>query len=468
VRDATHFGPACPQPPSPQGSLYRDLPEVADEDCLFLNVWAPADAVEAPVMVWIHGGSLRVGHTSSGLYEGSALARHGVVVVTVAYRLGVLGYLAHTELSAESPQGVSGNYGLLDQIEALRWVRENIAAFGGDAGKVTLFGESAGALSIVALMTSPLAAGLFHKVILQSSYLMSNLGLKEPCCGQPAAEAVGEALAAKLGARDLDALRQMDAAQLPLRAIAAGYDPQATVDGWVLPRQWVDALDRGEQARVPMIVGFNSGEVRALRFFLPPLPATAAQYEATVRRVYGDLAEAYLQLYPAKDIEESALAAARDGFYGWSAERLARSQTRLGLPAYLYFFDHRYPAQVARHLEAFHGSELPYEFGVIGSQRLPRDWPGPPDDPREHALSEALMSYFTSFARCGAPTAPGQPAWPPYDSFLAIRDGCHLSRDLLPGMFALHEEIVARRRIAGTQPWYVNVGLASQGVPPRG
>jgi para-nitrobenzyl esterase len=466
VQKATEFGPACMQPPSPAGSLYADSPSWMREDCLFLNIWTPANAAQAPVMVWIHGGALRVGSPRSGLYDGSRLAHHGVIVVTVGYRLGVLGYLAHPELSAESSHNSSGNYGLLDQIEALCWVRDNIERFGGDPRNITVFGESAGALSIIELMTSPLARGLFHRVILQSGYLMSNLELQRPSFGQPSAEAVGEQLARKLGAADLAALRSMDAATLVMLSTAAGFDPQATIDGWVLPRQIVESLDRDEQAQVPMIVGFNAGEVRSLRFFLPPLPASAAEYEETVRSVFGDLAQAYLQLYPSTSIEESALAAARDGFYGWSAERLARAHARLGLPAYLYFFDHRYPAQVAHHLEAFHGSELPYEFGLIGLDgRLPRDWPKPPDDARERALSDAIMGYFTSFARSGRPVAGGEPAWEPYDSFLTIRDGCRSSRHLLPGMFALHEEIVARRRAAGTQNWYLNVGLASDVVP---
>jgi para-nitrobenzyl esterase len=472
VHAATEFGPASLQPRSPEGSIYADLPQRMSEDCLFLNVWTPSAApAKSPVMVWIHGGALRIGNLAGGLYDGAELARRGVVVVTVGYRLGVLGYLAHPELGAESPQRSSGNYGLLDQIAALRWVRDNIAAFGGDPENITAFGESAGALSITQLMASPLARGLFHKAILQSGYLMSNRELQLPSFGQPAAEAVGVALANQLGAADLAALRSMDGGKLTMLATMAGFDPQASIDGWTLPRQIVESFDRGEQARIPLIAGFNAGEVRSLRFFLPPLPADAAEYQRLVGDIYGDLASRYLELYPGTDIEESALAAARDGFYGWSAERLVRDQSRLGLPAHLYYFAHEYPAQIERRLQAFHGSELPYEFGLIGSgDRLPADWPRPPDDPRERALSEAIMSYFTSFAASGTPTAQNAPEWPPYTadrSFLEVGDVCRSSRDLLPGMFALHEEIVARRRAAGTQGWYLNVGLASRPVPAR-
>ncbi len=468
-RSAGDFGPACIQPPSLAGSIYADYPARTSEDCLFLNVWKPTHASKAPVMVWIHGGSLRSGNLASGLYDGSQLARRGVIVVTLSYRLGVLGYLAHPALTAESPHGSSGNYGLLDQIEALRWVRDNIARFGGDPTNVTVFGESAGALSVIELMTSPLARGLFQRAIMQSGYMVSNMELKRPSFGQPAAEAVGEQLARKLGAPDLVALRAMDAAKLGQDSLAAGYDPQATIDGWVLPRQIVESFDRGEQARVPIIVGFNGGEIRSLRFFLPPLPKSASEYESTVRHIYGDLADRYLQLYPASNIEESALAAARDAFYGWTAQRLAHMQTQLGAPAYIYFFEHRYPAEVALHLEAFHASELPYEFGLIGSNdRFPPNWPRPPDEPRERRLSEAIIGYFTSFARSGVPVARGEPTWKPFgegDAFLDIRDEPSPSNNPLPGTYDLHEAVISRRRASGTQNWYINVGLASPVVP---
>ncbi len=470
VRPAVEFAAACLQVRSVPGSIYAQEPVRMSEDCLFLNVWRPPEASDAPVMVWLHGGALRGGDPASGLYEGSALARQGAVIVTVNYRLGVLGYLAHPQLTEESEHASSGNYGLLDQIEALRWVRENIAAFGGNPGNVTLFGESAGALSAIELMTSPLAKGLFHKVILQSGYLVSNPELGRSRFGLPSAEAIGEGLARELGAADLTALRAMDALSLVQRSVAAGFDPQATIDGWVLPQQIVECFDRGEQAAVPLIAGFNEGEIRSLRFFLPPLPVSAAEYEARVRGIYGDLAAAYLARYPAYDIEESALAAARDAFYGWSAERLARAQTRLGLPAYLYYFTHRYPAQEALHLEAFHASELPYEFGRIGApDGWPELWPRPPDEARERALSESVMSYFTSFARDGAPRAAGAAAWQPYRddrAFLEIGAVPRPGHRLLPGAFELHEEVIARRRAAGTQHWYVNVGLASPPVPP--
>jgi para-nitrobenzyl esterase len=470
VRPAIEFGAACVQVGSAPGSIYtRDL-RSASEDCLFLNVWRPPHAAHAPVMVWVHGGSLRIGEGGGWMYEGSALARKGVVVVTLNYRLGVLGYLAHPQLTAESPHASSGNYGLLDQIEALRWVRENIAAFGGDPGNVTLFGESAGALSVIELMTTPLARGLFHKAIVQSGYLVSNPELTRPRFGLPSAHAIGDWVARNLGAGDLAALRALDAQSLVQRAALTGFDPQATIDGWVLPRQVIECFDSGGQAPVPLIAGFNEGEIRSLRpIFVPPLPQTAAEYESLVRSIYADLAPAYLALYPSSDIEESALAAARDAFYGWSAERLARDQTRLGQPAYLYLFSHHYPAQQALHLEAFHASELPYEFGRIGARDgWPEYWPRPPDEAQDHALSEAMMGYFTSFARAGEPSSSGAAAWHAYGQdrgFLELRAPPRSLQHLMPGMFELHEEVIARRRAAGTQYWYINVGLASPPVP---
>lgn len=470
VHAAAEFGAACMQPVATSKSIYADnLPQL-NEDCLFLNVWKPMHASKAPVMVWIHGGSLRGGSGSQGLDDGSQLARKGVIVVTLNYRLGVFGYLALAQLTAESSHHSSGNYGLLDQIAALHWVRDNISRFGGDPANITVSGESAGALSVIELMASPLARGLFDKAIMQSGYMVSNMELTRPSYGQPSSEAFGEYFVKKVGTTDLAELRSMDAKTLMDKSYAAGFDPQATIDGWVLPQQIVECFDRGDQARVPVIVGFNAGEVRSLRFFLPPLPKTEAEYVAMVRKTYGDLADKFLELYPATNIEESALAAARDAFYGWSAVRLARAQTRIGVPAYLYFFNHQYPAETPDHLEAFHASELPYEFGDIGSNdKLPKYWPRPPDDAQERALSEAIMNYFTGFARTGHPVAQGEPAWKPYSDnlgYMNFRNKPEPSENLLPGMFALQEEVVARRRAAGTQNWYINVGLASPVVPP--
>src|SRR3990167_1964988 len=219
---ATEFGASCVQP-EPRGdlaSIYLDDPGLLSEDCLSLNVWSHDTDGAAPVIVWIHGGALVSGSSSLGMYNGAHLARKGAVVVSINYRLGVLGFLAHPALSAESPHGISGNYGLLDQIAALKWIRRNIAAFGGDPANVTIAGESAGALSAMYLMASPEARGLFDKVIAQSPYMVSVQGLREPLNGHPPAEAVGTAVQRTLGAADLAAMRAVPAKELVARAPA--------------------------------------------------------------------------------------------------------------------------------------------------------------------------------------------------------------------------------------------------------
>src|SRR5450755_2613857 len=335
-RQATSFGPACYQPANDSASIYAWKAMPMSEDCLSLNIWALPKARRAPVLVWIHGGALSTGWSGDTLYDGTALAKRGLVVVSINYRLGVLGYLAHPGLSAESPQGVSGNYGLLDQIAALRWVKSNIAAFGGDPSNVTIAGESAGALSVMYLMASPSARGLFARAISQSAYMISTPELREARFGSAAAEAIGTALADQLGAKDVAELRAMDGADLTAAAVHAGYAPFGTIDGRILPRQLVEVFDRGEQARVPLLVGFNSGEIRSLRFLAPPAPADAATYEALIRDRYADLSDAFLKIYPPTDLEQSVLAAARDAMYAWTAERLASKQTALGVGAYLY------------------------------------------------------------------------------------------------------------------------------------
>jgi para-nitrobenzyl esterase len=463
VRPAHEFGAACVQPLPRPGSIYADPPQRMSEDCLVLNVWAPEQRRgKLPVLVWIHGGSLFAGYGHEAMFDGARLARQGVIVVSINYRLGVLGYLAHPGLSAESADGLSGNYGLLDQIAALRWVQRNIAAFGGDAGNVTVAGESAGALSTTYLMASPPARGLFHKAIAQSAYLVSMPALRTTTHGMPSAESEGVRVATAMGATDVAALRAMPPEALVQKAAAAGYIPWGTVDGKTLPRQLVDTFDRGEQARVPVLAGFNAGEIRSLRFLLPPAPANAAAYDATIRERYRDLGDAFLRLYPASDLAQSMLATTRDAMYGWTATRLADRQTAAGQRSYLYFFDHGYPAADGNGLHAFHAAEIPYVFGTAA--QMPPAWPKVPDTPREHALSRTMMGYWASFARTGTPVAPGAPAWKPYGTqanYMAFADDARPGTDLLPSMYALHEAATCRRRAAGDQPWNWNTGVAS-------
>ncbi|CAN5274514.1 carboxylesterase family protein [soil metagenome] len=462
MKDAGDYGASCMQNRSGPGNIYAANLKALSEDCLSLNIWSPANAAKAPVMVWIHGGSLTSGASSETLYDGANLARRGVVVVTINYRLGVLGYLAHPQLSAESPTKPSGNYFLLDQIEALRWVQKNVAAFGGDPANVTIAGESAGGLSVMYLMAAPASHGLYAKAIAQSAYMVSTPSLRERRFGEIPAETIGTMLQAKLKAPDIAAMRAMEAAQLTKDAPAAGYSPFGTIDGQVLPKQLVEVFDRGEQAKVPLLAGFNSGEIRSLRFLAPPVPLMASAYEKAIRERYVDRADHYLKLYPSKDLEVSVLAETRDVIYGWTAERLARKQTAAGRPAYFYIFDHGYPEADHKGLHGFHASELPYMFD--NQARTPQFWPKIPRTPAEAKLSTAMADYWTSFMRTGAPKAAGQPDWPAYGAghaFMAFQDTPKVSTNLFPGMYSLHEDVVCRRRATGDTAWNWNMGLVA-------
>lgn len=462
VRAATEFGPACVQPQSKTPSVYSPAePLPVSEDCLTLNIWAPANAKKAPVFFWIHGGALTSGSSREAMYDGKRLAARGVIVVSINYRLGVLGWLAHPGLSAESPQKVSGNYGLLDQMAALAWVKHNIAAFGGDPANVTIAGESAGGLSVLFLMESPLARGTFAKAIAQSAYMVAMPELKKSVYGAPSAEAVGQMLAAGVQAPDLPALRGMDAQTLAESAAKLGFFPFGVVDGLVLPEQMVASFDRGRQAPVPLLAGFNQGEIRSLMMLAPKAPDTAAEYEKAIRERYGDFADAFLKLYPADAYKESILAATRDALYGWTAERLARKQTALGQPAYLYLFDHGYPAMDEAGLHAFHASELPYMFGTFDG--TPPRWPKVPESDR--ALSNAMLGYWANFAKHGA----AGPSWPAYGAqrnYMHFGDTPQAKTGLMPGMYEQYEAVVCRRRAAGIT-WNWNVGLASPKLPAK-
>lgn len=466
VRDATRYGAACIQPTPVFQTIYSSDIGATSEDCLTLNVWTPATEGRAPVLVWIHGGALVSGSSKETLYDGARLAREGVVVVSINYRLGVLGWLAHPDLSAESPLGISGNYGLMDQVAALEWVKRNIAAFGGDPENVTIAGESAGGLSVLYLMSTPLARGLFDRAIAQSAYMISTPELTQPRFGAPSAQDAGAALSRTLQAPGLRALRGMDAQTLTDRAAVSGFATFGAVDGKVLPHQIVDVFDRGEQAPVPVLAGFNSGEIRSLRMLAPPAPGSAADYERMIRDRYGDMAEAFLALYPSADVGESVLAASRDALYGWTSERLARSQTAAGHPSFLYLFDHGYPATEAANLHGFHASELPYMFGTL--ERTPPRWPAIPDTPDERRLSDAMVGYWTSFARTGQPVAANAPDWTPYgeaSSWMIFRDQPAPEQAVFPGMFELHEQTMCRRRATGSLGWNWNTGLASPPMP---
>jgi para-nitrobenzyl esterase len=316
------------------------------------------------------------------------------------------------------------------------------------------------------LMAAPSARGLVHKVIMQSAYMISAQELRTATHGGFAGEAVGLWLSEKLGAGDLAGLRSMDAQKIVDGAAALGFFPFFVIDGRVLPRQIVEVFDRGEQARVPLLAGFNSGEIRSLRVLAPPVPADAATYEKEIRDRYKDLADAFLKLYPSSDLQESIWATTRDSLYGWTAERLAMKQTAAGAPSWLYLFDHGYPAANEKGLHAFHASELPYVFGT--ADKAPPNWPKVPETPAEANLSNAMLDYWASFARTGVPVAAGQPQWPAYGAeraYMAFEDAPLPKTHLMPGMYEFNEKVVCRRRAAGGIPWHWNVGLASPPLP---
>ena len=471
VRKATEFGSACFQPERGGSNFYAldPMPNLS-EDCLTLNIWAPAAAHNAPVFFWIYGGSLTIGASSDPTYDGASLAARGIVVVSINYRLGVLGWLAHPELSHESPAGVSGNYGLLDQIEALQWVRRNIRDFGGDPSNVTIAGESAGALSVMYLMASPPARGLFTKAIAESAYMISTPELKQRSHGSESAEESGTRLAAALHAPTIAALREMDARALTAAAPRAGFAPFGTIDGHVMPHQLVDAFDKGELAPVPVLTGFNSGEIRSLTGLAPRPAANAADYESTIRDRYFDLAGEFLRLYPAGNspatMQESIYATSRDALYGWTAERLVRKQTAPGKPSFLYFFDHGYPAADNAGLHAFHASELPFVFGTYNGT-APK-WPKVPATPEQMKLSAAMVGYWSSFVKTGKPRATNEPDWPAFgaaDAYMAFKDVPQPGEHLMPGMYELNEQVVCRRRASGDIAWNWNAGLAAPKFP---
>lgn len=464
VRDGASFGASCIQPPVPPTSVYYDPPAESSEDCLSLNVWAPRDAENAPVIVWIHGGSLRIGGAAQPVYEGTAYADRGVILVSINYRLGVLGWLAHPDLMGESPEGLSGNYGLMDQIAALEWVKQNIAAFGGDPSNVTIMGESAGALSATYLLTSPPADGLFQKAIIQSTNTRNFPELGKASYDLPAAEAEGVDLFGKLGLVGMSAAREIDAQAITTQATLAGYAPSGVVDGKYVPLQLNEAFDAGKFAQVPVLAGFTSGEARTYRLLLPPMPDSAEAYEAMIRARYGERADAFLALYPADDMIESMLAVNRDNVFGWSTERVVRRMSEAGLPAYLYVFDHCYPAMAEKDLCAFHASEVPFVFGTVGkADSYPPEWPRPdPGDAQK--LADVLVDYWASFASAGVPSSERGPEWSPYsngEAYLHVGNEAEVRQDAYPGMYEFHEQLYKERREAG-EGWYLRVGLGAE------
>ncbi len=403
IRSAGQFAPICMQ----QGSYPEDAPpEPMSEDCLYLNIWVPlhGPAKKLPVMVWIYGGGLQNGSASTPLYAGDKLALKGVIVVTANYRLGVLGFLAHPDLSSESPQHVSGNYGLLDQIAALTWVQRNIAAFGGDPSGVTVFGQSSGSISISELVVSPLARGLFQRAIGESGGLFEPVELADDF-KLVGAEQAGREFVAQTNVRALPALRAMPASEL----IKFRFNPHAVVDGYVLPRTPYEAYREGKQNDVDLLIGSNAREGR---LFLNDQAISVATFRRQLDHDFtGPIVLLVGPRSPANDQEARTSFVTFEGEmrFGWDMWAWARLQSAAGRrPIFLYRYTQTSPYRVGDKQFGWgpsHGMEMPYVFDHLDQQSLP--W-----TPKDRLLASLLSSYWTNFAKSGDPNEQGLPNWP--------------------------------------------------------
>ncbi len=431
IRKCTEFGPWCPQP---KPMLGRELGPQG-EDCLTLNIWTAAKdpAERRPVMFWIHGGGFTTGSGASSLYDGQTLAREGAVVVTINYRLGPLGFLGHPMLSRESPRNVSGNYGFLDQIAALEWVRRNIAAFGGDPGCVTIFGESAGAASVCRLMVSPLADGLFHRAIAQSGGAHGrNRRLRERWEDMESLEKLGESIARGLGCAGADDVPAALRAKSAEEVLAASNPSQGlfgkgnkfgpVVDGWAIPEDPAEMWERGRHARVPFLVG---------TVFLRQLQVrTALGYRLTVRYLFKDEADDLLAVFPAAtdgDVPGALNKIVTVGSFVSPARLLARASAGAGSPTWLYHFTRVPDGPLMRRMGAFHGLEIFYVFGNLAAGPMAFS-------EKDRGLSRAMRAYWLNFARTGNPNGAGLPPWPAYckerDEHLELGDEVRVGSSL--------------------------------------
>jgi len=402
VKQTTEFCADCAQLSYPEGSFYSRPARPTSEDCLALNVWTEAKSGDKrPVMVWIHGGALTRGSGAISTYNGAALAKKGVVLVTVNYRLGPFGYLAHPELTTESPRGASGNYGVLDQVAALEWVQENIATFGGNPDRVTIFGESAGSWSVCALVATPLSKGLFHGAIGQSGGIFGHTpDLKQERFGEKSAEQVGVEFAEALGADALSEMRARSADQVieTFATTGRGFRTRGTVDGWVFPEEIRTLYAKGLQMDVPVIVGSNANEMSSLTP-RAALPKSADAYRTQVEAQYGALSDEFFKVYPVTDdasAVRAALASGRDQVFSWQMRSWARATATVSSDAYLYYFTRVPPIPDSEYYGAFHAAEIAYAFANLHLSDRPYT-------EMDHRLSEQVSSYWTNFAATGNP-----------------------------------------------------------------
>ena len=407
VHQATRFAPACMQTGV---SMPGEVPPAVSEDCLFLNIWAPSRvaATPLPIIVWIHGGAYNNGSASMPLYHGDRLAHKGVIVITVAYRLGVLGFLAHPELTLESAHHGSGNYGLMDQIAALEWVQRNAAAFGGDPQQVTIAGQSSGAISVSALMASPRAKGLFHRAIAQSGGLFEPKQLGRGYLLENA-ERDGEKYAASLGISSLKELRQRPAVDFLGSGASAIAHP--VFEPYVLPETPYEVFTSGRQNDVPLLLGSNADEARSLT---DVTAVKATTFAADLERSFGPLPPALATAYAYgtdEEAREARLGLERDLRFGWDMWAWARLHAGSSKNHVYYYAFNQHPPFPADSVYAgwgaSHFAELWYVFDHLDQE----SWRWSEAD---RHLSQVMSDYWVNFARTGNPNAPGLPAWPAF------------------------------------------------------
>jgi carboxylesterase type B len=408
VMQADHFGPSCMQPVRATAGRFGEI----SEDCLYLNVWTPATraAEKLPVMVWIYGGGFQSGSAANPQFDGEGLAAKGVVRVSLNYRLGILGFLAHPELDKESPHGVSGNYGLLDEVAALQWVARNIAAFGGDPNRVTIFGQSAGGASVHFLSLSPMAKGLFQRAISENGLLFSGdpfLQERSPSAYKrlDAAESDNLRYLRQAGVESLQQLRAMNSTQInalpPAPFPPAFFGP--LVDGWLLPQGFAESYAHGAQSDAPFMAGWTS-------VYYPGLKISVAAYHKWIKARFGAMAGEYLALYPAASDEEAGQAveqAARDS-YRTSLFLWARQRHHNNSRTYIYYYNHGLPGSDKEKYGAGAGAEIPYVMNSLA--KLDR-----PFVKADYALADMMSAYWANFAANGDPNGKGLPFWPAVD-----------------------------------------------------